>query len=431
MFLGKYGAIAGGLAIVACWPFATGQIAHSMYEREVDQRSTPEFTLEQQTYERGYLTSQAVTRVAFQGETKAMLAQSGLPVSYEIASEISHGVFGVSSSNTLVMTPELQAITQKAWPGNPTPIRLELDTLMTGASDYHLTVAPFSLSEGSSNLTASELSLQGEIDRKGHVKATFSLPALAFNDDSGQQLKVDSVSGSGSGYLQDGLWIGEQSLSLEQAHFSDVSGQSLKLDNVELEIGNQLVASESASTRQLNNTNQLTVGTMALPNNTQWRNLVVALDANHLDYSAMSQIALLSSQWQEGGAPVSMEAFDQALVQLLQSGLSIDLSPANLTVPEGDISIDMHVDVKESEPTGVFNLQQLVNQVSGDLDISVPNGVLTQSPWQAKIQDLTKAGFVTQTDKNTVLTAKIEGNQVVTSNGTAVPLVQFVMFMLM
>ncbi|SIN82080.1 DUF945 family protein [Salinivibrio sp. ES.052] len=429
MFLGKYGAIAGGLAIVACWPFATGQIAQSMYEREVDQRSTPEFTLEQQAYERGYLSSQAVTRIEFQGESKAMLAQSGLPVSYEITSDISHGVIGVSSSNTLVMTPELQAITQKAWPGNPTPVRLQLDTLMTGASDYHLTVAPFSLSEASSNLTASELSLKGEIDRKGHVKANFSLPALAFNDDSGQQLKVDSVSGTGNGYLQDGLWIGEQALSIEKAHFSDISGQSLKLGHVTLEIGNELV--ESESTRELNNTNQLTVGTIALPNKTQWRNLVVALDANHLDYSAMSQIAQLSSQWQEEGATVSMKMLDQALVQLLQSGLSINLSPASLTLPEGDVSVDMHLNLKDGDPTGVFNLQQLVNQVSGDLDVSVPNGVLTHSPWQEKVSNLASAGFVTQTDENTVLTAKIEGNQVVASDGTAVPLVQFVMFMLM
>lgn len=428
MFLGKYGAIAGGLAVVACWPFATGQIAHSMYEREVDQRATADFTLEQQAYERGYLSSQAVTRVQFKGESKALLAQSGLPVNYEIASDISHGVLGVSSSNTLVMTPDLQAITQKMWPGNPTPIRLDLDTLMTGASDYHLTVAPFSLSEANSNLTASELSVKGEIDRKGHVNASFSLPALAFNDDNGQQLKVDTVTGSGKGYLQEGLWIGNQSLSIEQAQLGNGEGQTAQLAQAKLEIGNELV--ESASPRKLNNTNQLTVGEITLPNQTRWRNLVVALDANHLDYTAMSQIALLSSQWQEGGAPGSASAMERAVVDLLQSGLSVNLSPASLTLPEGDVSVDMRLNLSGGDAAGEFGLNQLVSQLSGNLDVAVPNVLLSRSAWREKVHHLSSAGFVTQSDQKTTLTAQIEGNQVVASNGNAVPLMQFVMFLL-
>lgn len=428
MFLGKYGAIAGGLAVVACWPFATGQIAHSMYEREVDQRTTADFTLEEQSYERGYLSSQAVTRVQFKGESKVLLEQSGLPVAYEITSEISHGVLGVSSSNTLVMTPELQQITQKVWPGNPTPVRLDLDTLLTGASDYHLTVAPFSLSESNSNLTASELSVKGEIDRKGRGKATFSLPALAFNDDNGQQLKVDTITGSGQGYLQEGLWIGNQSLSIEQAQLDNGNGQSVQLAQVELEIGNELV--ESASARALNNTNQLTVGEITLPDQTRWRNLVVALDANHLDYTAMSQIALLSSQWQEGPAPGSASAMEQAVVDLLQSGLSVNLSPASLTLPEGDVSVDMRLELSGGDATGEFGLNQLVSQLSGNLDVAVPNVLLSRSPWREKVSNLSSAGFVTQSEKTTTLTARIEGNQVVGSSGNTVPLMQFVMYLL-
>ncbi|WBA13731.1 DUF945 family protein [Salinivibrio proteolyticus] len=429
MFLGKYGAMAGAVAVAACWPFATGQIAQSMYEREVAQFSSPDITVEQREYHRGYLDSRAVTRLHFKGDVKLALEEAGLPSEYDLASEITHGVLGVSSTNTLVLTPELQTLTQRLWPGNPTPIRLDMETLVTGASDYQLTVAPFSFTNEGKNLTASELTLMGSLARDGEITFDFNWPAAALNADNGEQIKIDTAKGQGRGYLQDDLWIGEQAFSVEGMRLVDTSNQAYRVGKSQIQISNQMVNADENTRARIDNANRITVSSFTLPDNSEWRNIALVFDAKGLDYQAMATIAGLSSDLEN---PEQVDALDQAMMTLLQQGLSLDIAPASITLPDGDVSANVALNLAKADPQAAaqLDLNALVSRLSGNIDITVPDALLSQPQWQAKKQQLIKAGYATMNEGQFELTATIEGNQIVSSNGESMPLMLFAMLMI-
>ncbi len=60
--LKKIAAIGGAVVLVACWPLAVGQIAQNVLTDGANQLNNSDYSVEIISYDRGYLSAQAVTR---------------------------------------------------------------------------------------------------------------------------------------------------------------------------------------------------------------------------------------------------------------------------------------------------------------------------------------------------------------------------------
>lgn len=91
MIFGKYAAIGGAVSLALIWPFASGHVGESVYDREVQNLQSPYVSIEKVTYDRGYLSSQVKTLVNLKGQIKDDFEAEGLPTTYIFDSEVSHG----------------------------------------------------------------------------------------------------------------------------------------------------------------------------------------------------------------------------------------------------------------------------------------------------------------------------------------------------
>ena len=70
---------AGAVAVILCWPLATGQIGQSLYMGAIKDYHSPYMTITNQSFERGYLSSDAVSRIELKDTLKTTFEEEGLP----------------------------------------------------------------------------------------------------------------------------------------------------------------------------------------------------------------------------------------------------------------------------------------------------------------------------------------------------------------
>ena len=99
MIFGKYAAIGGAVALVVLWPLASGHVGQSIYDREVEQSQSPYAVITSESYDRGYLSSDVVTKVSLVGSANEQLELDGIPTSYVLNSKVSHGFLSIRTDS--------------------------------------------------------------------------------------------------------------------------------------------------------------------------------------------------------------------------------------------------------------------------------------------------------------------------------------------
>ncbi len=101
--LKKLGAIGGAISLALCWPLAVGQIGQSIIEDGIANMNDKMIKGEVVEYQRGYLSSVVLTRYSVvDPELKTQFERDGLPIMFEVTSDVSHGLTSLTADSKLV-----------------------------------------------------------------------------------------------------------------------------------------------------------------------------------------------------------------------------------------------------------------------------------------------------------------------------------------
>ncbi len=86
------------------------QIGEKIYLDTVGKYENPYLTISSESYDRGYLNSDAVSRIEIKEDWKPVFDEEGLPTVWFIHHKVSHGFMGVTSTSELVLDEDLQPL---------------------------------------------------------------------------------------------------------------------------------------------------------------------------------------------------------------------------------------------------------------------------------------------------------------------------------
>ncbi|KXF81810.1 hypothetical protein ATN88_03455 [Enterovibrio coralii] len=441
MIFGKYAAIGGAVSLALIWPFASGQVGESVYNREVQNIESPYVSVEKVSYDRGYLSSQVKTLVNLQGTLKQDFEAEGLPTSFTFDSEVSHGFLSIATVTTLEMTPEVKAVTDLLWPTGESPVEFRSETSVFGDTQYSAVMQGIKASDNDMTFTTSPVDFAGTVDKEGNNVFSMSWPSIDVSSaESGEKLSIKDISGSGSGYMLDGdVWIGKQNFNAATAMFDDALGSVVTLTNISADVSNDLTtdaAGEGADAtatqdRRLANKNMFSVGKVNVSDAFSVDNFKLGVNFNDLDYDSMLSLSSVANSMGEEPTNEEMTLLISALDSLVEKGLSLEIQPLELDAPEGHVDASFDLALAPGTTNATQDIGAVVNNLKGNLNVTVPTAYVEGLPQLAPmITNLEEYGFVSQSNDGVKLSAKIEGEEAVSPSGERMPL-GFLMMMFM
>ncbi|PKF49737.1 DUF945 family protein [Enterovibrio nigricans] len=440
MIFGKYAAIGGAVSLALIWPFASGHVGESVYDREVQNLQSPYVSIEKVTYDRGYLSSQVKTLVNLKGQIKDDFEAEGLPTTYIFDSEVSHGFLSLGTTTTLEMTPEIKAVTDLLWPMGESPVEFKTETSVFGDTEYSANLKAIKASDDDFSLTTTPLAMAGTVDKDGNNVFSMSWPSVDMaSDDSGEKLSIKDVTGTGTGYMLDGeVWIGKQTFNVATALFDDALGTVITLNNISADMGSNVSAdteksadADSENVRRLDNKSLVSVGKLTVSDVFTIDNFKLGVSINDLDYHSILSLSTMSNTM--GDEPTDQEIADMAaaLDTLVERGLGLEIQPLELDAPEGHVDASFDLTLAPGAANATQDIGAMINKLTGNLNITVPSAYVEAAPQLAPmINNLEEYGFISQGNEGVKLSAKIEGEEAVSPSGERMPL-GFLMMMFM
>ncbi|MGF1769258.1 YdgA family protein [Enterovibrio makurazakiensis] len=430
MIFGKYTAIAGAVAVAVLWPFATGQIGQSVYDREIEEVQSPYIAVENESYDRGYLSSEVVTRVSVVGGMKEVYEEEGLPTSYSVTSHVSHGFMGVSTTSTLDMTPDMKVITDLLWPSGESPVTVVTETSVFGDTQYDVTVRAMNGGNEEIKITSSPANISGTVDKNGVMLFQMEMPSLELSSPEGETFNLTEITGSGNGELVDDVWVGAQSLNIGTSTFNDAFGSAATISQLGLNVSNALSAIDNGDVKtalpdalRFDNSTVISFNKLDVPDTLVIDNFKVGVNFNALDYNSMIALASTADSMGAESAPEDMMKLQTALDGLVEKGMTFEITPLELDTPEGNINAKFDLSIEPGLGSVTQNMGALMSKLKGNIFVNVPTAYVQGIPEvEASLANIESYGFVSQAENGVTLTAKIEGDQLISPNGEKIPL---------
>ncbi|SMY35830.1 hypothetical protein PMAL9190_02200 [Photobacterium malacitanum] len=422
---------AGAVAIIACGPLATGQIGQSIYTGAVKNYHSPYMSITTKSFDRGYLSSNAVSRIELKNQLKAEFAQQGLPTVWLVKHHIENGFLGVKSTSEFVIDKQAAPLVNQIWGKNVAPMQVVTDSGFTGTTHFTLTVNPMDYihKEGGSAVS-DKFVVTGEFDpENSKSQFSYTLPALTITTADKESMVVNNVNGEGQGQMQGNFWIGHQTFSLDKAKFTAADQQHLiAIDGVNVAMDNSLSQpsdekNPTEATQQVTNTNTIQVAKLTTLDGQHYQDIAFKLALKDLNFKAISQLAAMEQSPQAAQDPAQIKQAMLALDLLIAHGASIDLSQLSVKTPQGTVNAQVLLKVKPGLEHASTNLTAVTNQLSGNINIVIPEALAAKEPLlAAKLPMLVNQKIVTQQNGNYQLEVKIVADQLEFSSGAKLPL---------
>ncbi|MFD2180426.1 DUF945 family protein [Veronia pacifica] len=431
MIFGKYAAIGGGIAVVLLWPLAVGQIGQSAYENELKKIDEPDMELSNVSYNRGYLSSDAVTRITFKNALRQSLEEEGLPSTYQINHTITHGIAGVESVSVLDMQPELKELAKTLWGSEESPVVIKQQTSITGATDFNFTVNGLNAVEDGYKVVSKPFILTGHQDKDAKTHFSYSLSSLNVIADDNQSFDVNGLKGEGQGFMDQGVWVGTQRFDLSMVELKGDVDESFTLKDLSINISNELdmlAAKEGqdkdVQPKTITTNNIFKLGEFYTPS-TEFtlQNVELGVGAESLDRDSVIQLYKLSNAMTGEPSERELAAIIQAVDEMVEKGVKFSLSPVKADLPQGKTSFDLTLNVDPGINKVSQNVQLLVDKIHGGLSASIPTVLIRAEPsLNYFVSELSNMGFVEEKGTNTEITATLKGEVLVSPTGQEFPL---------
>ncbi|MBM7038424.1 DUF945 family protein [Vibrio ulleungensis] len=408
-----YGAVGGGIALLGCWPLAVGQIAHTAFDDLVTSIDNSNVSIELIDYQRGYLSSEATTKVVVEAElAKQQLQDLGLPTEFLLTHDIVHGLISVTSDSTI-----------QNWDSDA--LVIESKTLLNGATDIHLAYSnAFSVMlEDSAVLTIPSWQVKGSVEPNQTIQYEIASPSIRVQDDFGAELEFADIEVTADGVFDNQLWLGNQKFTIGSVTFNEPeSGFNAQVSGINYDFStsfddetNTYGTAYKLDVEQLKNID------------IEANNIVVAMNAGGFDSNAVNRLAELSS----GNALTDQqtaEMFD-TLVLLLANGLSLEQEQLSFELGGGSVSSTWQLNWPEQASS--TDIYEMLIAVDGGFSAYVTKPLVESFPMlEQVIDELMIMEIMTDDGQGYQLQGVIKDGNVMFENGQQIPLLMLAMAVL-
>lgn len=431
--LRKIGAVGGAVAIVLCWPFATGQIGERIYLDTVGKYENPYLTISSESYDRGYLNSDAVSRIEIKDDWKPVFDEEGLPAVWYVQHKVSHGFMGVTSTSELVLDEELRPIADKLWGKGVSPISFTTKTALTRKTDFNITMKPVNFdNEEGAKADIKAFVLEGTVDAKGAGEFRYQLPDATITTTAQESMVMTGLEGGGKGRLDGQFWIGSQDFALKHVSFKDlVNNKSVEIDNVALGMNNVLGQADPASEQseqQLTNTNMMTIEKIVSLDGQEYRNFNFKLAFSDLNYPAISRLGNMADDIDEQMSEQQAKEAALALDLLVAKGLKFTIEDLSLVTPKGDVKSHLNLVIAPGIARASENMAKISEKLTGDISLLLPIQLVDEDPILfEKASMMEQSGIVEKGADYYSLQMQIEGDKIILASGDQLPLAMLLM----
>ena len=412
--LKKWAAIGGAVSLAVCWPLAVGQIGQSIIEDGIAKLDSQTLKAEIISYQRGYLSSVVTTRYTIIDPVIAeQLEADGLPVEFEMRSDLTHGLTSLDAQSALVGVETL-------------PLTISSTTQLNGNTDFTIAMDSWNLQsevEGVSVSTA-PMSVSGRATVLGDLNFEFDVPSIQVDFESGEELHVSSFKGTGQGKQQNGYWLGKQDIQMGELQLSDVDAQpifglyqSRYLGNTQLDAkGERLESQLSFKTNKL-----------LMSDGNEAQNLNLDFSLKNLDRQAFDQVMAIY----QNSPVLTEEDLGKILPHidtLFDKGFAIAIDNLSMTLGEGKFENQWHLQIPQGTDKITQDPMKIITAMQGDVHTYFSNELVTQYPFiQEGVDELLVMELLEQIEGGYQLKADIKEGKLVFENGQAFPLFSLLM----
>ncbi|UTV26773.1 DUF945 family protein [Photobacterium atrarenae] len=433
--LKKIGAIGGAVSIILCWPLATGQIGERIYLDTVGQYENPYLTISNESYDRGYLSSDVVSRLEVKDDWKSLFDEEGLPTVWYVRHQVKHGVLGLESTSELVLDEAFKPVADKLWGEGVTPIRFTTSTALTRTTEFSITMNPIAFQdEQGANADVTSFVMTGTVDSQGSGEFHYQLPEANLTTTAREAMTLTGLEGSGQGVMDGQFWIGSQSLKVDHISFHNIEAdQGVALDNLMVAMTNRLVQPEPAEgetevNSMLTNTNSVRVDRVVALDGQEYQNFNFQVALSDMDYPAISRLGEVAEGIEQEMTQAQAEEAALALDLLVAKGLKFAVEQLSVETPKGAVTSHLNLEVAPGIARASQNLASITEKLQGDFSLQLPIALVEANPAMLeKATMMEQNGIVEKGAEYYRLNMKVDGDQIILASGDQLPLAMLMM----
>lgn len=421
---------AGAVSIVLCWPFITGQIGERIYLDSIAKNKSPYLTITNEKYDRGYLSSNVISKIVVKDEYKSLFEEDGLPTSWTLDHHIKHGFFHITSDSTVQLTDIERKKADAIWGKGVQPVTLETETALNGNTEFTFTVNPIHYqSELGEKVDSKAFVLSGDMDVNGKGNFQYQLPQFDVTTVAKETMALSGLKGGGDGQFVDQFWIGSQFFDLAAIKLATAEDtQHIQASDIKVTMSNVLSQPKNAvkpteATEQVTNTNAVSVGQFVTLDGQKFTNFNFKMAFENLNYQAITELSKMTNPADGQLSQQDVDAAAHALDVLVEQGVIFNLEDLSVKTEQGDINSYMKLIVAPGLKNSSQNIAAITKQLTGDLSLVAPKALVDNNPDVAlQIKALKKMGVIEQKENTYDLSMKVEGDHLVLASGAKLPL---------
>lgn len=411
--LKKIAAIGGAVVLVACWPLAVGQIAQNVLTDGANQLNNGDYSVEIISYDRGYLSAQAVTRYSVNDpQLKEQLSLDGLPTEFEVEHDIKHGLLRIAAESRLVDVPDV-------------PLTLTTTTQLNGNTEFSLLLdkVNYSLDDDQGAIYISKSTIEGNATVLGQLDFNYDFPSIQLAFSNNEHVSFSNMTGSVSGKKVNQFWHGEQSLNIETISMMTGQGETLaSAKDIRYKFSsNTNEGGDRIETNHLLSTGEIT------SSDGQLQQLQVDFSLGGLDLNSFESLV---STYQNNPVITEQVLAESApqIDALFEKGFYLAMNKMQFNLVDGQFDSQWRLEIPEGMQSITQDINQLIPQLTGNLDTYISNGLADAYPFVHQgIDELLVMEYMFKADDGYRMDAEIANGNLQFASGEKIPLIALLM----
>ncbi|MGO1298283.1 MAG: DUF945 family protein [Vibrio sp.] len=421
----KVGAIAGAIAIAACWPLAVGQIGQNILEKGINNIHSPDVNVSLVKYDRGYLSSDMTSRVTI---TDSKLARQfkadGLPTTFLVHSDIDHELLSLSSNTRLPDYPDF-------------PFTLDTQTQLNGNTNFKLNIAKWNYQHAGKeaySISTSAGNVTGMITKLGELTFKSTLPSIAVDFANDAKITIHDIAVEGSGKRTGSLWVGDQTLTVGRIDAQGTAtappkpganAKSLQraepfsatIEGLTYDFSSRLDQKETRFTSQ----HKVTIDEFK-SDDIDAHDLTLSAALNNVDRASFVQLSDLYN----GRSNVTGKDVGYALPfidTLFAKGFSVEISQLDGSIDDGNFTSQLKLSMPQGTEHVTRNPSQVIQLLQGNLGVTMSESLAKKYPMlQRTADELVVSEIAKQGKDGYAMKATIEKGNLVFDKDHQIPL---------
>ncbi|MDF2152379.1 DUF945 family protein [Vibrio sp. CAU 1672] len=412
--LKKLGAIGGAISLALCWPLAVGQIGQSLVEDGVANMNNDMVKGEIVEYDRGYLSSVVLTRYSVTDPViKQQLELDGLPVVFNVRSDVTHGLTSLSADSVIL---ENQAL----------PLTMQTTTQLNGntAFDIELDSWQFQHEQQGLLVSTSPAVLSGNVTVLGDLQYAVDIPSVQVDFDSGEEIYLSALKGEGKGKQANGYWLGQQNFTLEKFNIVDAEHQPIFLVESASYDGNTTL---DVTGDKLNSQLVMNALKLHLSDGTDVDRFKLDFSVSDVDSHSFDQIMAIYQNTPALGEDDIAKLLPH-IDALFSKGFDVSVNELSLAFGDGKFSNQWQLAVPQGTDGITSGPMKLISAINGNLNTYFSDELVEAYPFiQEGIDELLIMELIEKTDDGYQLKAQISDGKLKFENGHEFPLVSLLL----